>query len=89
MKIRYRFQFQKVGQVWVGAPEGPDAEAFKGMLRLSGTGYEIFSLLQEGLSEEETVARLKEKYTSGPVEDGVRKIITVLTEQGILDASEQ
>lgn len=85
MKFKYRFQFQKVGQTWVGAPVGAGARVFKGMIQLSETGYEIYSLIQKGLSEEEIVALLKEIYTSGPVEEGVRKVISTLKEEGLLE----
>ena len=85
MKIKYRLTFQKIGDVWVGAATGADSKAFPGMVRLNATGYEVYSLLLEGLSEEETIAKLKEKYISGPIEEGVRKIIRTLAEQGIME----
>ena len=85
MRIKYRLTFQKVGDIWVGAATGADAKSFSGMVRLNTTGYEVYSLLRDGLSEKEAVARLKEKYTSGPIEEGVRKVIATLSEQGILE----
>lgn len=85
MRIKHRLTFQKIGDIWVGAATGAGSKAVSGMVRLNETGYEAYSLLLEGLSEEEAVARLKAKYSSGPIEEGVRKIIETLSEQGIIE----
>lgn len=62
MRIKNGFVLREVaGQTMVIAT-GEASKDFHGMIKLNGTGKEIWLGLQEGLSEEEIVLRIREKY---------------------------
>lgn len=62
MRIKRGFVLREVaGQTMVIAT-GEASKDFHGMIKLNATGKEIWLGLQEGLSEEDIVSRLQEKY---------------------------
>lgn len=62
MRIKQGFVLREVaGQIMVIAT-GEASKDFHGMIKLNGTGKEIWQGLQEGLAEEEIVKRLANIY---------------------------
>ena len=62
MRIKDGFVLREVaGQIMVIAT-GEASKDFHGMIKLNGTGKEIWLGLQEGLTEEEIVQRIKDTY---------------------------
>lgn len=62
MRIKNGFVLREVaGQIMVIAT-GEASKDFHGMIKLNGTGKEIWLGLQEGLSETDIAKRLQEKY---------------------------
>ena len=62
MKIKEGFILRKVGIQYVVAATGKASENFNGMMRLNESGAFAFRLLQEGVTEEELVARIVAEY---------------------------
>lgn len=62
MRIKQGFVLREVaGQIMVIAT-GESSKDFHGMIKLNGTGKDIWLGLQEGLSEEDIAKRLQDKY---------------------------
>ena len=64
MKVKQGFILRKVGKQYVVAATGEASKNFNGMIRLNEEAAFAFELLQKGISEEELVAALVEKYAS-------------------------
>lgn len=62
MKIKEGFILRKVGIQYVVAATGKASESFNGIMRLNESGAFAFRLLQEGVTEEELVARIVAEY---------------------------
>ena len=68
MKVKNGFILRKVGKQFVVAATGEASRNFNGMIRLNDEAAFAFGLLQEGISEEELVAALVEKYGGNEAE---------------------
>jgi hypothetical protein len=68
MKVKDGFILRKVGRQFVVAATGEASKNFNGMIRLNDEAAFAFGLLQEGISEEELVAALAEKYGGNDTE---------------------
>ena len=64
MKVKNGFILRKVGRQYVVAATGEASRNFNGMIRLNDEAAYAFGLLQKGITEEELVAALMEKYGS-------------------------
>ena len=86
MRIKNGFVLREVaGQIMVIAT-GEASKDFHGMIKLNGTGKEIWLGLQDGLSEADIVKRIGEKYEveSDKVAQDVRAFIHQMEEMGFL-----
>ena len=68
MKVKNGFILRKVGKQFVVAATGEASKNFNGMIRLNAEAAFAFGLLQGGITEEELVAALAEKYGGNEVE---------------------
>lgn len=68
MKTRNGFILRKVGKQYVVAATGEASKNFSGMIRLNDEAAFAFGLLQGGITEEELVAALLEKYPADEAE---------------------
>lgn len=87
MKIKKGFVLRKVaGQAMVIAT-GEASKDFHGMVKLNDTGCEIWQGLTEGLTEEEIVKKLTEKYEveEEKAASDVAAIIVKMQEAGFLE----
>ena len=62
MKVKNGFILRKVGKQFVVAATGEASKNFNGMIRLNDEAAFAFGQLQGGITEEELVAALVEKY---------------------------
>ena len=87
MKIKSDFTIQKVGSSYVAIAIGETSKTFRTMIKLNATGAFIWKLLSEkDMTEEEVVDALLAEYDvdRAIVENDVRKIVSVLVENNIL-----
>lgn len=68
MRIKDGFIMRKVGRQYVVAATGEASRNFNGMIRLNEEAAFAFGLLQTGITEEELVTALVQKYSSDPAE---------------------
>ena len=68
MKAKNGFILRKVGKQFVVAATGEASKNFNGMIRLNDEAAYAFCLLQDGITEEELVAALVEKYGGNEAE---------------------
>ena len=85
MKVKDGFILRKVGRQFVVAATGEASKNFNGMIRLNDEAAFAFGLLQEGISEEELVAALVEKYGGNEAEVRV-DVANFLAKLGEADA---
>lgn len=62
MRVKHGFILRKVGKQYVVAATGVASRNFNGMIRLNDEAAFAFGQLQGGITEEELVAALVEKY---------------------------
>ena len=62
MRIKDGFVLREVAGQNMVIATGEASKNFHGMIKLNSTGKDIWQGLQEGLSEEEIIERLREKY---------------------------
>ena len=62
MKVKNGFILRKVGKQFIVAATGEASRNFNGMIRLNDEAAFAFGQLQGGITEEELVAALVEKY---------------------------
>ena len=86
MKTKEGFILRKVGKQYVVAATGEASRNFNGMIRLNDEAAFAFGLLQQGVSEEELVAALVEKYggKEADVREDVAGFLTKLKEADAL-----
>ena len=86
MKAKNGFILRKVGKQYVVAATGEASRNFNGMIRLNDEAAFAFGLLQQGVSEEELVAALVEKYggKEADVREDVAGFLTKLKEADAL-----
>lgn len=68
MKIKDGFILRKVGRQYVVAVTGEASKHFNGMMRLNAEAAYAFELVQKGITEEELVNALVEKYAADKAE---------------------
>ena len=68
MRVKNGFILRKVGRQYVVAATGEASRNFNGMIRLNEEAAYAFGLLQKGITREELVAALVEKYTGDEAE---------------------
>ena len=68
MKVKNGFILRKVGKQFVVAATGEASKNFNGMIRLNDEAAYAFELLQKGITEDELVSALLEKYPSDEAE---------------------
>lgn len=68
MKIKDGFILRKVGKQYVVAATGEASKNFNGMMRLNAEAAYAFELVQKGITEEELVNALVEKYSGDEAE---------------------
>ena len=64
MKTKEGFILRKVGKQYVVAATGEASRNFNGMIRLNEEAAFAFGLLQKGITEDELVSALVEKYAA-------------------------
>ena len=64
MKTKEGFILRKVGKQYVVAATGEASKNFNGMIRLNEEAAFAFGLLQKGITEDELVSALVEKYAA-------------------------
>lgn len=68
MKIKEGFILRKVGRQYVVAATGEASKNFNGMMRLNAEAAYAFELVQKGITQEELVKALMEKYAAEEAE---------------------
>ena len=68
MKVKNGFILRKVGKQFVVAATGEASKNFNGMIRLNDEAAFAFGQLQGGITQEELVAALVEKYGGNEAE---------------------
>lgn len=68
MKVKNGFILRKVGKQFVVAATGEASRNFNGMIRLNDEAAFAFGQLQSGITEEELIAALVEKYGGNEAE---------------------
>jgi len=86
MKVKNGFILRKVGRQYVVAATGEASRNFNGMIRLNDEAAFAFGQLQGGITEEELVAALMEKYggTEAEVRGDVANFLSRLKEADAL-----
>lgn len=62
MKVKSGFILRKVGKQYVVAATGEASRNFNGMMRLNDEAAFAFGLLQKGITEEDLVTAMMDKY---------------------------
>ena len=87
MKLLGKMTVTEVAGEYIAVPLGEATEKFKGIVRLNGTGLDIWHALEEGKSEDEIARLLAEKYEGvelSKTKADTHAMIEKLTEAGIL-----
>ena len=86
MKVKNGFILRKVGKQFVVAATGEASKNFNGMIRLNDEAAFAFGQLQGGITQEELVAALVEKYggNEAEVRDDVANFLEKLKEADAL-----
>lgn len=88
MKTKPNLIMTQVEDDYILVPVGDTKVSFNGLVRLNTTGAEIWRALEEELSEEEIVNRLKTLYTDvdhNTLVKSVRKTIDQFKDAGLLE----
>ena len=85
MTFKYHFELQPIAGQYVAVAIGKNAEKFSGVIRLNESGAKIFELLQQGKSEDDTVAEMLNIYAASEadIRKDVDKIVNMLVEKGL------
>lgn len=85
MKIKEGFVIQQVGGQWIAVATGKTAKEFGGIVKLNDTAALVWKGLEEGLSEQEIVARMVGEYdvTEQKAADDLRALCDKLLAAGI------
>lgn len=79
MKLKYKFITNEVADKFVAVAVGDDMDAFKGFVKMNDVGAEIFSMLDNDISEDEIVAEMAKKHTDTP-ENEIREAVSEFIE---------
>lgn len=87
MKLKEGVFLHQVGSEFMGVTLGKAADSFKGMIRNNKTANDIFSLLQNEITEEDIVASMVEKYDAPKetIAKDVHSIIEKIRAAGLLE----
>lgn len=86
MKLNVELVFTEMGDYYVAVPVGDNKKNM--VIRLNKTGMDICKYLAEGLSEEEIIQTIMEKYEVSDekiVENSVEKVIKQLKSEKLLE----
>lgn len=86
MRMKEGFVLREIaGQAMVIAT-GEASKGFHGMVKLNGTGREIWQGLTEGLSEEEIVEKMVGKYEvdAAKAAEDIRQLLDEMEKEGFL-----
>lgn len=86
MKMNEGFVMREVAGQYVVIAIGEASKKFHGMIKLNGTGKDIWEGIQNGLSEKQIVGNLMEKYQveKAEVETDVKEFVGQMKDIGIL-----
>lgn len=86
MKLKNNYAVTKLADENIAVPLD-NTDAFHGIIKLNESGAEIFRLLNDGNSEEETVEKVKEKYSldEATAKKAVAAVIKTLSEAGLME----
>ncbi len=63
MRIKQGFEIKKVFEQYIVVATGELSKSFHGIIKLNRTGYEIWSMIDKGLSKEQITRHLVDKYS--------------------------
>jgi hypothetical protein len=86
MKMQEGFVMREVAGQYVVVAVGEASKTFHGMIKLNSTGKDIWEGLEKGLTEEEIVEVLVEKYDvqNSDVKNDVQEFLKQMREVGII-----
>lgn len=86
MRLKYPLYFKKVSSIYAGLAIGENASKFNSVLRLNESGYDIVKHLNEEISREQLIEKVKEEYESSEEEiaASIDKVLEMLRAEGIL-----
>lgn len=86
MKLRYDFQFKRIGSTYVGAIAQQNAHLFSGVIQLNEVGYFIVSCLRDDTGREQIVDALLAEYDVDrqTAMECVDDVIDYLRQEGVL-----
>jgi hypothetical protein len=86
MKMQEGFVMREVAGQYVVVAVGEASKTFHGMIKLNSTGKDIWEGLEKGLTEEEIVGVLVEKYDvqNSDVKNDVQEFLKQMREVGII-----
>jgi len=84
MKLKYPFVTQKVNADYMSVAVGQGQDNFYGMVKMNRTAYTIFEMLNDDLTEEELLAKLRAKYQNID-EANVLAIVGKLRDRGLVE----
>ena len=86
MKMQAGFVMREVAGQYVVVAVGEASKTFHGMIKLNSTGKDIWEGLEKGLTEEEIVEVLVEKYDvqNSDVKNDVQEFLKQMREVGII-----
>ncbi len=86
MKMQEGFVMREVAGQYVVVAVGEASKTFHGMIKLNSTGKDIWEGLEKGLTEEEIVEILVEKYDvqNSDVKNDVQEFLKQMREVGII-----
>ena len=86
MKLKYQFAVREIAGVYAAVAIGESSRKYHNIIGLNETGADIFRLIQEGLTEDEIVARMLEEYevTEEVLRPEVQQLIKKLQDENLL-----
>ena len=86
MKMQEGFVMREVAGQYVVVAVGEASKTFHGMIKLNSTGKDIWEGLEKGLTEEEIVEVLVDKYDvqNSDVKNDVQEFLKQMREVGII-----
>lgn len=86
MKVKEGFVLRDVAGSAMVIAVGEASKSFQGMVRLNDTGKEIWKYVENGMSEEQIVAAMKEKYdvSEDKLKNDVHEMIQRMVKAGFV-----
>ena len=90
MKIKSGFILREVNGSYIAVAVGERAQEFNGIINLNKTGAFIWECLENDTNEAEIVSKMMKVYDvdESTALSGARKIISVLSDAGIIENEE-